>query len=82
MKTRYVITKVEKSGLRVLAVANQGRCHFDEQEKADAHLRAILSNNSSDTLKSVFGDVSKMKVIAAPCYDHGDCMHTVFGGAK
>lgn len=78
MKTRFVITKIDKDGLRVLAVANQGRNHFDTKAEAKAHLKAILSNNSANTLKSVFGDTTKMKVIAAPCYDHGDCMHTVF----
>lgn len=81
MKTRYVITKVDRDGLRTLATANQGRCHFDTKKAANRHLRAILSNNSTSTLESVFGDVKKMKVLAAPCYDHGDCMRTVFGKA-
>lgn len=84
MKTRFVITKLDNSGLRTLACANQGRNHYDTQQEAERSLVAILnpSVNSADTLKSVFGDVSQMKVLAVPCYDHGDAMHTVFSDDK
>jgi hypothetical protein len=70
-KTLFAITKVE-NGLRSLAQANQGRNHFTTREEAEDHLTAILSNNSASTLKSVFGDTSKMRVDpivipASPC---------------
>ena len=78
MKTRFAVTKIDKSGLRVLAFANQGRNHFDTQEAAEEYLRAVLSNNSKDTLASIYGDSSKMKVLAVECYDHGDATRTVF----
>ena len=78
MKIRYVITMVTHSGLRVLATANRGQYHRDSQEDAERYLAAILANNSASLLESVYGDVTKMKVIPAECYDHGDCMKTVF----
>lgn len=76
---RFVITKVDKAGLRVLAVGNQGRNHHDTRKSAEMALKAMLSNNSEDTLKSVFGDLSKMKVLEVECYDHGDAIGTVYG---
>lgn len=79
MKTRYTVTKVDKSGLRVIAGANQGRCHFDTRAAAEKWLSAALQNNSSDTLKSVWGDLDKVKVMPVECYDHGDATRTVFG---
>lgn len=79
LRTRFVITKVARDGLRVLAQANQGRHHRDTREEAEQQLAAILSNNSADTLASVYGDVTKMRVIEVECYDHGDATRTVFG---
>lgn len=76
--TRYAITKIDKDGLRSLATANQGRYFHDTPESAETHLRAILSNNSYDTLKSVFGDVSKMEVRPVDCYETGDAKGIYF----
>jgi hypothetical protein len=80
MKTLFAITKVA-GNLRVLADANQGRYHFATREEAEGRLKAILSNNHGDTLRSVFGDTSKMRVDAVECYDHGDAVGTVLGFA-
>lgn len=82
MKTRYAITKINTYGLRVLAFANQGRNHFDTKAKAEAHLAAVLKNNSADTLRSVYGDTTKMRVDPVECYDHGDAVGTVVGKQK
>lgn len=79
MITRYVITKVNEAGLRVLAFSNQGRYHYDREPDAQGALQSVLRNTTPDTLKAIFGDASKMKVIPAECYDHGDCVATVFG---
>lgn len=78
-RMRFVITKVTRDGLRVLATTNQGRRHHDTREEAEQQLAAILSNNSADTLASVYGDVRKMRVDEVECYDHGDSTRTVFG---
>lgn len=75
---RYAITKINKDGDRVLAFANQGRNHFDTQEAAERHLRATLENNTADTLRSVYGDVSKMEVRPVECYEHGDAIGIYF----
>lgn len=82
MKSRFAITKVS-DGLRVLAFANQGRHHFDTKAEAEQHLRAVLSpeTNSADTLKSVFGDVTKVRVDPVECYDHGDAVRSILGNA-
>lgn len=82
MKTRYAITKIQRDGLRVLALANQGRNHFDTKPEAEQALQAILQNNSADTLKSVYGDLLKMRVDPVECYDHGDAKGTVLGTQK
>lgn len=79
--TRYAVTTVKSDGLRVLAFANQGRCHFDTKDGAEKHLAAILANNSESTLASTFGQNFRttMRVDPVECYDHGDAVRTVFG---
>lgn len=74
---RFAITKIDKSGLRTLATANQGRCFRDTRQEAERQLQAMLSNNSIDTLESVFGDLSKMRVDEIECYENGDSTRTV-----
>ena len=79
-------TLEEPDGLRVLAFANQGRNHFDTREAAEAHIAATMNpaTNCADTLRSVFGDVTKARVDSVECYDHGDAVGSVLGmeGAK
>lgn len=79
LRMRFVITKVTRDGLRVLATTNQGRHHHDTRREAEQQLAAILSSNSADTLLYVYGDVTKMRVDEVECYDHGDATRTVFG---
>lgn len=78
--TRFAITKMGKDGLRTLACANQGRNHFDTEEQAEAMLYAILRNptNSLETLRHVYGDLSKMQVRPVECYEHGDAVGVYF----
>lgn len=67
---RWVITKVNKDGDRVLADPAQGRFTYATQQEAQARLDAITSspNNSADTLRDVFGDVSTLAVRCVPCH--------------
>jgi hypothetical protein len=76
MRTRYVITMLDKSGFRCLACTNWAQYHHDRKADAEKMLKAMLANNSADTLRSVYGDVTKMKVMPAECYDHGECTGT------
>lgn len=52
---RWVITHINKDGMRTLATAQQGRCTYATKEEAQAWIDAVMSNNSMDTIKSVFG---------------------------
>jgi hypothetical protein len=79
MKIRYAITCIcKETGFRKLAHANQGRYHFDKKEDAEEMLRNILKNNCEATLKSVYGDITKMRVDPVECYDHGDAIRYYF----
>ena len=73
MNIRYVITMVNKDGDRTLALPCQGRYTFETEREAQQHLNAILSNNSTTTLRRAYGDPSKMAVRAVDCWDgHND----------
>lgn len=72
MKIRFAPTYINKDGMRTLARANQGHNHFDTREDAEKWLAAVLSNPNSD--KRMWGDVSKMRVDAIECHDHGDAL--------
>ena len=74
----FAITNIKPDGSRGLALANQGRHHFETKEAAEEFLKAILTNNSQDTLKSVYGDISKMRVDPIECYWHGDAKRVYF----
>ncbi len=63
---RYVVTHINKDGMRTLASAQQGRNTYATQEEAQKHLDAMLSNNSMDTLRSVYG--FPLEVRECECY--------------
>jgi hypothetical protein len=77
-KIMFALTMVNKDGMRTLARANQGRNHFETKELAEEYLKDVWTNNSEDTLKSVFGDVIKMRVDPVECYHHGDAKRVYF----
>jgi len=52
---RYVVTHIGKDGMRTLIGPAQGRCTYATQEQAEEYKTAVLSNNSMDTLKSMYG---------------------------
>lgn len=70
MRTRYVITHINKDGLRGLTFANQGRNHYDTREEAERMRTLVESDmrargdNRADTLRAV----------PKECYDHGDAV--------
>lgn len=82
MRTRWVITKVDSSGLRVLAVANQGRNHYDTELEAKTALDAIMKGTDHKTLQMVWGDLTKVGILDVECHDHGDAVGTVYGFDK
>jgi len=71
---RYNITFVYKNGLRGLLGANQGRYFHDTRESAEAHLKAVLENNSEEKLLSICGEQAKgtFRVDPFDCYEKGD----------
>ena len=73
-RVRYVITKLDNQGMRVLGFPNQGRFHFDTKEEAEKVTETIRDSNST-LLQKYF---PKVKVVAAMCWHHGDCKGTVF----
>lgn len=79
MNMRYAITKVEDSGLRVLATTNQARFLFDDPTTASEHLTAILTGTPVSTLAMVYGDYTAVRVKPVECYDSGEAKRTVFG---
>ena len=75
----HAITYVGKDGLRVLTHPNQNRYFKRTKKEADEHLKAMLTNNSADTIKSIFGDAPDFKVIPVEMWgEDGDAKRTVF----
>ena len=67
---RWVISKLDRDGIRMLAEAQQGRWTYETREAAQERLNAITNsaNNSPDTLRYVYGDVREMRVAMVPCW--------------
>jgi len=66
--TRYVVTYVNRDGMRQLAHAQQGRHTYATADEADAWIRAALANNSRETLESVYGGAAGVASLAVrPC---------------
>lgn len=69
--TRYVVTHMGRNGMRTLASPAQGRFTYATREEAESMLKAMLSNNSEDTLRSVYG--FPLEVRACECWpEHFD----------
>ena len=52
---RYVITHINKGGMRTLISPAQGRYTYLTAEEAQTQINAIMENNSRDTILSLFG---------------------------
>lgn len=65
---RYVVTFVNRDGMRALAHAAQGRCTYETPEEAQAWIDAARVNNSADTLTSVYGTPDTLDVRPVACW--------------
>ena len=76
MKILWSISHVGPDGFRRFSVPNQGRFHAATKADAEGNLKAMLSNNSTEKLASVFGPhfAATARADWLECYDHGDRM--------
>jgi hypothetical protein len=77
--TRFVCTYIGKDGLRTLIGPAQGRHTYATKEEAEAHLAAVLGNNSPDTLQQTWGDNPRFEVRPCQCWaEHFDPVSAYF----
>jgi hypothetical protein len=65
---RYVVTYVNADEQRTLASAAQGRNTHETRGEAQRRLDAMLENNSSTVLASVYGANPRFEVRPCPCW--------------
>jgi hypothetical protein len=67
---RYVLSRIDKDGLRVMVYAQQGRHTYATKEEAQVLLDAFLKNNTQERLIEVFGEhtIGTFEVSAIECY--------------
>ena len=73
--TRYVVTHVERDGLRTLTFGAQGRWTYETPEEAQERVEAILRGNTPARLAGVFGQQAVGTFAVRPCAcwpDHFD----------
>lgn len=71
MNIRYVITHLDRNGMRTLADPAQGRFTYASAADAQARLDDIMRSNNIDKLRSIFG--FPLEVRAVECYErHND----------
>lgn len=70
---RWAITiPTDDPGYRVLAFPNQGRNHYDTEEKAEQGLKDLQQNNTPECLKQFKLDQARIDQVE--CYHHGDAI--------
>ena len=62
------MTHVNRDGMRTLIGPAQGRCTYATEAEATAHMQAVTSNNSADTIKQVWGDKPAFEVRPCECW--------------
>lgn len=75
MNIRYVISHMNRDGMRTLTYAVQGRNTRGSKEEAQTDLTALLSTNTEERLASIFGTqaIGTFEVSAVECWDgHND----------
>lgn len=75
MNVRYVISHIDKDGLRKMTRAQQGRNTHATPEEATEYLEAFLQSNTKPTLAGVYGSqaLGTFKVSAIECWSgHND----------
>ncbi len=65
---RFVVTYINRDGLRALAHAQQGRCTHETPEAAQEWINLATKVNTDEQLRPVYGDTTKLQVRAAACY--------------
>mgnify|MGYP001423262646 CR=1 FL=1 len=67
---RYVLSRTDKDGLRIMVYATQGRHTYATRKQAQEHLNAFLKNNTQEQLLGVFGEqaIGTFEVSAVECY--------------
>lgn len=65
---RFVATYVNKDGYRTLMRPAQGRNTFATAAEAQAWIEAVMTNNSTETVRQVWGDNPQFEVRQCPCY--------------
>jgi len=67
---RYVLSRIDKDGLRVMVYAQQGRYTYATKDEAKILLKLFLENNTQERLIEVFGRqaVGTFEVSAIECY--------------
>lgn len=76
MRMRYVISHVGRDGNRTLTLGNNGaRRHFDD----DASATEVLDLLRPGLLRVLSAEAhATLRVERRPCYDHGECIGTVW----
>lgn len=60
---RYVLTHLDKSGMRTLAGAAQGRWTYATHEEAESRLAELLAGNGADRIAELYGQPLQVR----PC---------------
>lgn len=65
---RWVPTHVNKDGMRTLSRSAQGRFTFNSENEVRQWIRDITVNTPTETLRDLFGDVTKMEPREVECW--------------
>lgn len=66
--TRYVPTYINKDGMRTLMRNAQGRDTFATEDEASDWIAAVITNNTADNIRQVWGSNPRFEVRPCPCY--------------
>lgn len=75
MNIRYVLSYIDREGLRKMVCPVQGRHTHETRKIAEEHLSALLNNNTEELLLDVYGpkSVGTFAVSAVECWPgHND----------
>jgi hypothetical protein len=75
MNIRYVLSHINKDGMRQMTAAIQGRHTFDSMVEAQEHLKGFITNNTPENITQVFGTqaLGTFEASAIECFEgHND----------
>lgn len=81
---KFVITHINRDGIRQLTGANQGHRFSDSKEYAEKMLEDLIESNSDKKVSEVFGSqaVGTFEVREVECYQTGDAKTIYFETLK